>query len=756
MLSDALRILIGFYLPILCSLCILAFLLGWFAYRLTGRFFVGQDAWCYIDNDGRLLDYSKAFAKAFGLSQNVHIQDPVIFWDVLLSTLGQKQIGLLQDRFQAVGQDGISVAFLNEKKPFVLQIRQINENQPFFVQVLPLADVMEVRSGEIKAQHAGIPLSSIDAAPFLAAYADENQKLVYVNKAWRDFASKALGQGRTHQVFWEMDSFRNQFRRAMRTGLAVQEQILSGHPDSGEAFSLCTLPQSATGGWILASQLVDDALVNAKLDRNLQEVAGLLRSMPLGVALFDKDMRLSTFNSHFAGLFKLEEAWLTARPHAEEMLEILRQRRFLPEVIDFATYKHHFKSFFGQKRQPHEEFLHLPYDRTLRLMFSSYPSGGCLVICQDMTEKLGIAQKKHEAQLVWRSFAQDASEGILLVGNDLAVRFANPALFQFLSPEKSIDQVVGKSVFDVLGMCRSAFLFRAFFDSAAMQLETIFKEKASGSALIFLRVGSLVECKYSYLETGEYLFRFSDQTMVCRALEYQKTCARQVWIEKTLADQKARHLFNRLKTQRFFLKNRHVGDVSKQGEEAEEAVVHFSNLNKAFQPYLSDEVASSGFVRDSFQLQDILDDVLAAYKDVLVRKNVYLQVLGRLDLQVVLNQQRFRSFLLQVLGVVLYEVEAGSALTVCLLPSAKGTALMVSGKVKPSAAENELWSKSGFRMWREGLGDLTAEARKIGLYLCSNTLRASRISLSCVFPRVSIQRSPKDGSRNVLRLPLSA
>ena len=48
---------------------------------------------------------------------------------------------------------------------------------------------------------------------------------------------------------------------------------------------------------------------------------------------------LSFYNSAFAGLWKLENLWLEQQPTYAMFLDILHEKRLLPEVLDFIAFK---------------------------------------------------------------------------------------------------------------------------------------------------------------------------------------------------------------------------------------------------------------------------------------------------------------------------------------------------------------------------------------------------------------------------------
>ena len=62
----------------------------------------------------------------------------------------------------------------------------------------------------------------------------------------------------------------------------------------------------------------------------------------------------------------LDDAWLDSEPDYGTVLEVLRDRRLLPEVADFPAYKGAEIALFTDLLEPVEALMHLPGGKTLR------------------------------------------------------------------------------------------------------------------------------------------------------------------------------------------------------------------------------------------------------------------------------------------------------------------------------------------------------------------------------------------------------
>src|SRR3546814_16425165 len=100
--------------------------------------------------------------------------------------------------------------------------------------------------------------------------------------------------------------------------------------------------------------------VQADLDRHIAAHAEVLEQLRSGIAMFGADGHLEFFNRGYSSLWRLDPEWLAGGPPLAEILEMLRERRRLPEVADFRAYKQARLSLFQAVLEPRAEYLSLP------------------------------------------------------------------------------------------------------------------------------------------------------------------------------------------------------------------------------------------------------------------------------------------------------------------------------------------------------------------------------------------------------------
>ncbi len=201
-----------------------------------------------------------------------------------------------------------------------------------------------------------------------------------------------------------------------------------------------------------ARDFTDLETIQAQLARHIAAHGDVLENVAVAIAIFGPDARLTFFNSAFALLWRLEEDWLASEPTLDELLERLRERRRLPEYADFRAFKRQQLAMFTSLLEPQEELLHLPDDRTLRLVVSPHPFGGLTFVYEDVTDKLALERSYNTLIEVQRETLDNLYEAVAVLGSDGRLKLWNPAYAQIwqlsagdLSGEPHISEIVEKT-----------------------------------------------------------------------------------------------------------------------------------------------------------------------------------------------------------------------------------------------------------------------------------------------------------------------
>jgi signal transduction histidine kinase len=186
-----------------------------------------------------------------------------------------------------------------------------------------------------------------------------------------------------------------------------------------------------------ARDLTDVESAQAELARHIAAHAEVLEHIASAIAIYGPDSRLAFFNTAFAELWNLEEDWLVTEPTFDEVLERLRERRRLPEYADFRAFKRERQQMFTSLLKPEEELLHLPDERTLRLVMSPHPFGGLTFVFEDVTDRVALERSYNTLIEVRSETLDNLYEAVAVFGSDGRLKLSNPAYAQIwqLTPE---------------------------------------------------------------------------------------------------------------------------------------------------------------------------------------------------------------------------------------------------------------------------------------------------------------------------------
>ncbi|MHC3125856.1 histidine kinase [Brevundimonas sp. GN22] len=190
------------------------------------------------------------------------------------------------------------------------------------------------------------------------------------------------------------------------------------------------------------------------LRRHVEAHDETLNHLADAVAIFGPAKRLAFHNTAFQQLFNIDAAWLDERPTHGELLDRLRQRRLLPEVVDYAQWKAHELEFYGAAQASPDDTWRLPDGRTLRVVRQPHPLGGILLIFSDITDELNLRSRYNAQIQVQMATLDKLSDAVAVFGSDSRLRLRNDAFEAFwnLSKEK-LDNA--QDFDDVAQLCRA-------------------------------------------------------------------------------------------------------------------------------------------------------------------------------------------------------------------------------------------------------------------------------------------------------------
>lgn len=166
--------------------------------------------------------------------------------------------------------------------------------------------------------------------------------------------------------------------------------------------------------------------VGRALERHLASHADVLERLSTAIAIYGPDQRLMFHNQAFRDMWGLEAQDLDDAPGYGQVLEMLRERRSLPEIIDFRAFVRSQEALFTSLLEATAELVHLPDERTIRVTVAPHPMGGLLFLYEDVTDRLQLERSRNTLAQVQQATLNQLREGVAVFGSDGRLRLWNP------------------------------------------------------------------------------------------------------------------------------------------------------------------------------------------------------------------------------------------------------------------------------------------------------------------------------------------
>ena len=271
-----------------------------------------------------------------------------------------------------------------------------------------------------------------DASPAPTWVVDRTGGLVWANRAWlAQVGAQSLDEARTQSLSFDRgaDSILNEARR-----LAVRQEGFrwTTGGDRRRAWRIVAEPLAAAGVVLaFAVDMTDAEETRDTLRRHVEAHDETLNHLADAVAIFGPAKRLAFHNTAFQQLFNIDPAWLDERPTHAELLDRLRQKRQLPEVVDYAGWKANELDFYGAAEAAPDDSWSLPDGRTLRVVRQPHPLGGILLLFSDITDELQL-RSRYNAQIQVQTATLDKlNDAVAVFGSDGRLRLHNDAFETF-------------------------------------------------------------------------------------------------------------------------------------------------------------------------------------------------------------------------------------------------------------------------------------------------------------------------------------
>lgn len=296
----------------------------------------------------------------------------------------------------------------------------------------------------------------INNIPYPIWLRDENLKLDIVNRRYNELLENKTGSERELLSAAGEPVSKNLAFLAHATNKIKRQQMVLIHNGERRSMEVVETPfhfdqsldKICTAGAMFDITELDELKRNLKLNQNAHlEILGTLAGTAF--AVFNSAYKLSFYNKSLADMWNLEESWLDEQPLYSTFLDMLREKRLLPEVPDFILFKNEEQKDFSNLIEAKEDMLYRPDGRTIRRIRAPYPAGGVVFAYEDVSDNLATRRAYQALLDVQKETIDNLFDAVLIFADSGRLKFYNQAYVElwqsdetFLRSEPNISEVI--------------------------------------------------------------------------------------------------------------------------------------------------------------------------------------------------------------------------------------------------------------------------------------------------------------------------
>ena len=238
----------------------------------------------------------------------------------------------------------------------------------------------------------------------------------------------------------------------------------------------------------------------------------LLEAIPIATAEIvideNKNILIGLNNSLFKDIWPTAPGDLKKDRLALDFLDILRDRRLLPEQNNFRKFKAHIESNI-LKQETFSEEWHLPDSRSLRIRFKSLNIEQSMFTVEDLTPNFirerVLAESQQTSQLIY----DQVDAGLAVFGNDGLIQTYNKSISNLWSLPKDYF-ATNPHLSDFLDATRRQLPVLSNWPHHRQKLTGKLLSRKKGSKTIKLNSGMVLKCEHIPINAGATLLKYCD------------------------------------------------------------------------------------------------------------------------------------------------------------------------------------------------------------------------------------------------------
>lgn len=355
-------------------------------------------------------------------------------------------------------------------------------------------------------------LDILDTLPNPVWYRNIDGKLGYCNNAYASILETTPEIAiREDKYLWTGDLFSDSNSRKIEgkdsRRMLKQHIIINGARHYLEYNEIRIPEEEGSVGFALDLTQQDQA--KRELTRHIQSHREILENLTSGVVIYGTDKRLKFFNHAYVRLYDLDESWLHSEPTISEVLDELHRKRLIAEQADFPAFKKRNTQLFNTLISPQQELIHLPDERTIRMISAPHPMGGLFFVFEDVTTSLVLERQVNTQYAVQKETLDHLYEGVAVFASDNRLRFSNPS-FAKLWRLNEDSLVPGCHISKLLDELKVYFDYGDDWEAYRRTMIDNLTDRVAKSGRLNRLDGSVLEFSYVPLPDGAHLLTYSD------------------------------------------------------------------------------------------------------------------------------------------------------------------------------------------------------------------------------------------------------
>ena len=463
----------------------------------------GKDGVVFLFENEKLVDSTEAAGRILA-SARASGDD----WVRLASILGPQFEGFSTYPRQAL-----------EEGP--VQVKSIDETSLLHVEVLngmvriELSDAQGGEDGAHVDHHAVAAMREeltihrdiAEHAPFLSWRENKLGEIIWANRAYLDLA-EILAEG-AGIASWPP------------ARLFDTPEDSTGAPGAEAPRVKLRLPEEDVEKWfeLHRAELESDTLftavpienlirAEASLSEFITTLTGTFAHLPIGLAIFNKERKLTLFNPALTDLTMFPAEFLCAQPTLFAFLDRLRDKRMMPEPKDYKGWRQAMSELEEKAvNGTYMETWFLPTGQTYRVTGQPHPGGALALLFEDISSEMSLSHR-FRAELEMSQAVLDGLEeavAVFTAGGILSMSNAAFAALWGTDPSNSMSQInVSEATFSWGRKCNPTPVWR--------QLRNFISEggeRKKWSAPVTMKDGRVIDCTFTPMVQGATMVTFA-------------------------------------------------------------------------------------------------------------------------------------------------------------------------------------------------------------------------------------------------------